>query len=95
MASVKAGSASVKPFRESPGSPYTRRTPDAFSVATMTSATVAVIVWSFPFETAPGAWAAVLAGVVRGGQGEAGGADVLAAVPGGHSGMPLAGQRGQ
>ena len=40
-------SASVNPFSESPGSPYTRRTPDAFSVATMTSATVAVIVWSF------------------------------------------------
>jgi hypothetical protein len=40
-------SASVNPFSESPGIPYTRRTPDAFSVATMTSATVAVIVGSF------------------------------------------------
>src|ERR1700678_3244036 len=36
-------SASVNPLSESPGSPYTRRTPDAFSVATMTSATVVVI----------------------------------------------------
>jgi hypothetical protein len=33
-------SASVNPFRESSGIPYTRRTPDAFSVATITSATV-------------------------------------------------------
>src|SRR5271165_2561789 len=33
-------SASVKPLIESPGSPYTRRTPDAFRVATITSATV-------------------------------------------------------
>ena len=33
-----------------------------------------------------GAWSA---------QGQAGGADVLAAVPGGHGGMPLARQRGQ
>ncbi len=40
-------SASVNPFSESPGSPYTRRTPDALSVETMTSATVAVILWSF------------------------------------------------
>ncbi len=39
--------ASVNPFSECPGIPYTRRTPDAFSVATMTSVTVAVIVWSF------------------------------------------------
>jgi hypothetical protein len=39
--------ASVNPFSESPGSPYTRRTPDAFSVETITSATVAVIVRSF------------------------------------------------
>jgi hypothetical protein len=31
--------ASVNPFSESPGSPYTRRTPDAFKVATTTSAT--------------------------------------------------------
>ena len=40
-------SASVNPFSESPGIPYTRRTPDAFSVATMTSATVLAIVCSF------------------------------------------------
>jgi hypothetical protein len=32
---------------------------------------------------------------IRTGQGQAGGADVLAAVPGGHGGMPLARQRGQ
>jgi hypothetical protein len=32
----------VKPFNESPGSPYTRRTPDAFNVATTTSATVLI-----------------------------------------------------
>ena len=36
-------SASVNPFSESPGIPYTRRTPDAFSVATMASATVLAI----------------------------------------------------
>src|SRR6201996_7525135 len=40
-------SASVNPFSESPGSPYTRRTPDLFSVATITSATVVAIVRSF------------------------------------------------
>ncbi|GHJ43615.1 hypothetical protein Cs7R123_09570 [Catellatospora sp. TT07R-123] len=33
-------SASVSPFSESPGTPYTRRTPDAFNVATIRSATV-------------------------------------------------------
>jgi hypothetical protein len=33
----------MNPFSESPGIPYTRRTPDAFSVATMASATVAII----------------------------------------------------
>src|ERR1700733_7267239 len=37
----------------------------------------------------------VLAGVGWVGEGEAGGADVLAAVPGGHGGVPLARQRGQ
>ncbi len=36
-------SASVNPFSESPGIPYTRCTPDAFSVATITSATVVAI----------------------------------------------------
>ena len=39
-------SASVNPFSESPGMPYTRRTPDAFSVATMTSATVVAMICS-------------------------------------------------
>ena len=40
-------SASVNPFSESPGIPYTRRTPDALSVATITSATVVAISCSF------------------------------------------------
>ena len=40
-------SASVKPFSESPGIPYIRRTPDSFKVATITSATVLAIVCSF------------------------------------------------
>jgi len=40
-------SASVNPFAESPGIPYTRRTPDAFKVATKISATVLAIVCSF------------------------------------------------
>src|SRR5215471_16499288 len=35
--------ASVNPFSESPGIPYTRCTPDAFSVATITLATVVAI----------------------------------------------------
>jgi hypothetical protein len=39
--------ASVNPFSESPGIPYTRWTPDAFNVATITSATVLAIVCSF------------------------------------------------
>src|SRR5580693_3140956 len=39
--------------------------------------------------------AGVLGCGVRSGQGQAGGADVLAAVPGGHGGMPLARQRVQ
>jgi hypothetical protein len=39
--------ASVNPFRESPGIPYTRLTPDAFSIATMSSATVPAITDSF------------------------------------------------
>ena len=42
-------SASVNPFRESPGIPYTRCTPDAFSVATITSATMAAIAFSRVF----------------------------------------------
>ena len=40
-------SASVNPFSESPGIPYTRRTPDARSVATITSATVVAMSFSF------------------------------------------------
>jgi hypothetical protein len=39
--------ASVNPFSESPGIPYTRRTPETRSVATITSATVVAI--SRPF----------------------------------------------
>ena len=40
-------SASMNPFTESPGIPYTRRTPDAFSAVTMTSATVLAMICSF------------------------------------------------
>jgi len=40
-------SASVNPFSESPGIPYTRCTPDAFNVATAISATVLAIICSF------------------------------------------------
>jgi len=40
-------SASVNPFSESPGIPYTRRTPDARNAETTTSATVLAIVCSF------------------------------------------------
>jgi hypothetical protein len=36
-----------EPVSESPGIPYTRRTPDAFRVDTMTSATVVAIICSF------------------------------------------------
>jgi hypothetical protein len=36
-------SASVNPFSESPGMPYTRRTPDAFKIDTITSATLEAI----------------------------------------------------
>jgi len=39
--------ASVNPLSESPGIPYTRRTPEARSVATITSATVVAISRSF------------------------------------------------
>jgi hypothetical protein len=39
--------ASVNPFSESPGIPYTRRTPDAFNVATITSAGVLAIIAPF------------------------------------------------
>jgi hypothetical protein len=38
--------ASVNPFSESPGIPYTRRVPDAFNVATITSATLEAIIHS-------------------------------------------------
>jgi hypothetical protein len=36
--------ASVNPFSESPGIPYTWRTPESFRIDTITSATVAAIV---------------------------------------------------
>ena len=38
----------MNPFSESPGSPYTRRTPDAFRAWTITSATVVAIACTFP-----------------------------------------------
>jgi hypothetical protein len=47
-------SASVNPFIESPGIPHTRRTPDAFSVATITSATVVAICFSSSSCRPPG-----------------------------------------
>jgi hypothetical protein len=43
----------VNPFTESPGIPHTRRTPDAFSVATITSATVVAIESSLPAAALP------------------------------------------
>ena len=43
-------SASVNPFSESPGIPYTRRTPDAFRIDTITSATLEAICAPFPAE---------------------------------------------
>jgi hypothetical protein len=37
----------VNPFRESPGTPYTRRTPELFNNATIASATLEATACSF------------------------------------------------